>query len=321
MSTDWARLPSYIDLPVDPSKPPRSAWGVFGENDELGTINLLTPECVRYAASLVRTGQVFPLNWNLEMPDPPVFGRGKLRHTVKNLGDGTDDFYDNFHTQASSQWDALSHISHPEHGFYNGRTLADVTAVSGSRNGIDNWARHGIVGRWILADVDRYRREQGRPLVPDAYEAVDVGDVEAALVAQDVQIRTGDILLLRFGWIAWYESTGYATRAALAATPFPGASPGLAPEERTAEWLWNRHVAAVAADSPAVEAVPFETKVDGFLHYRVIPLLGLALGEMFQLDALAESCAADGVYEGFFCAAPLNKTGGSGSPANAVAIK
>jgi hypothetical protein len=84
--------------------------------------------------------------------------------------------------------------------------------------------------------------------------------------------------------------------------------------------LWSFPFAAVAADSPAVEAVPFETKVDGFF-YRVIPLLGLALGEMFQLDSLAEACADDGVYEGFFSAAPLNKVGGSGAPANAIAIK
>ena len=52
----------------------------------------------------------------------------------------------------------------------------------------------------------------------------------------------------------------------------------------------------------------------------MIPLLGLAVGEMFVLDALAEACAADGIYEGLFCAAPLNKVGGSGSPANALAI-
>jgi len=61
--------------------------------------------------------------------------------------------------------------------------------------------------------------------------------------------------------------------------------------------------------------------VEGFLHFRIIPLLGMAVGEMFVLDALAEDCAADGVYEGLFTSAPLNKVGGSGSPANALAIK
>ena len=47
----------------------------------------------------------------------------------------------------------------------------------------------------------------------------------------------------------------------------------------------------------------------------------MAVGEMFVLDALAEDCVADGVYEGLFTSAPLNKVGGSGSPANALAIK
>jgi kynurenine formamidase len=63
------------------------------------------------------------------------------------------------------------------------------------------------------------------------------------------------------------------------------------------------------------------SSVDTFLHFRLIGLLGIAIGELFDLDALADNCARDGVYEGLFTAAPLNKVGGSGSPANALAIK
>ncbi|HLY14389.1 MAG TPA: hypothetical protein VKR24_08560, partial [Candidatus Limnocylindrales bacterium] len=61
--------------------------------------------------------------------------------------------------------------------------------------------------------------------------------------------------------------------------------------------------------------------LDRFLHYRLITFLGMAIGELFALDGLAEDCAADGVYEGLFTAAPLNKQGGSGSTANALALK
>jgi hypothetical protein len=57
------------------------------------------------------------------------------------------------------------------------------------------------------------------------------------------------------------------------------------------------------------------------MHWRLIPLLGLPIGELWDLDALAAACAADGVYEFFFTSAPLNVLGGVGSPPNALAIK
>lgn len=99
-------------------------------------------------------------------------------------------------------------------------------------------------------------------------------------------------------------------------------APGLYQAEATAAWLWDRRIAAVAADCPALEAMPMdESSEEGYLHYRLIPLLGFAIGELFQLEALAADCANDGVWEGMFTSAPLNKLGGSGSTANALAIK
>jgi kynurenine formamidase len=319
---DRPPLPPYGALPLDPAKPPRSAWGLFGEADQLGTLNLLTPHRVRHAAGLVRRGAVFALNWSLEKPDPPLFGRRALRHAIHRYPDGlgTDDHYDGFYPQASSQWDALCHVGHPQFGFYNGCTLAQITGQPGSRNGIDAYARTGIAGRFVLADVERYRRAQGRPVRPDTAEAIGVEEVEATLAAQGVALAEGDILLLRFGWIAWYDGLDPAARTALAAESVPVAV-GLAPHEATAAWLWDRHVAAVAADNPALEVMPSTFEVDTFLHFRLLGLLGLAIGEMFDLEALAADCAADGVYEGLFTAAPLHKVGGSGSPANALAIK
>jgi kynurenine formamidase len=316
-------LPAYDELPLDPTKPPRSAWGLFGDDDELGTLNLLTPDRVRHAAGLVRRGAVFSLNWSLEKPDPPLFGRGALRHTIHRYpGDvGTDDHYDGFYPQASSQWDALSHVGHPHHGFYNGCTIAEITGRPGSRNGIDAFARAGIAGRFVLADVERYRRARGRPLQPGTAEVISVEEVEATLAAQGVALATGDILLLRFGWLAWYDALDAAARAALATDSGTLATAGLAPHEATARWLWDRHVAAVAADNPSLEVMPSTFDVDSFLHFRLLGLLGLPIGEMFDLEALAADCAADGVYEGLLTAAPLHKVGGSGSPANALAIK
>jgi kynurenine formamidase len=86
-----------------------------------------------------------------------------------------------------------------------------------------------------------------------------------------------------------------------------------------AEYLWNHHLAAVVADNLAVEAMPVDPSA-GFLHRRLIPMLGFALGELFALDGLAECCRDTGRYTCFFVAAPLYLPGGVGSPANAVAI-
>jgi hypothetical protein len=86
--------------------------------------------------------------------------------------------------------------------------------------------------------------------------------------------------------------------------------------------LWDMHIAALAADNPAVEVWPPSSLDEaGFAHLALLPLLGLPLGELWDLDGLADDCAADGVYVCLLTAAPLNVYGGVGSPANALAIK
>ena len=316
------QLPSYDELPIDPRMPARSAWGVFGTDDELGTLNLLDDERVLRASRLVRKGAVFSLNWRLEEPDPPLFGRKALQHEFVDGGHrGVDDYYNRFHPQASSQWDALSHIPHPDHGFYNGRSLEDIRPITGNKNGIHHAARRGIAGRFVLADVERYRRRVGRPIRNDLSDAIGVEDLEATLADQQVELEVGDILLIRLGWIEWYEAhADPETRRDLASSELPR-SPGLKQEPALVRWLWDRHVAAVAADNPGLEATPFEFAVGSFLHYDLIPLLGITVGELFELGRLADDCASDGVYEGMFVAAPLNKLGGIGSSANALALK
>src|ERR1035437_10453684 len=93
-------IPRYVDLPrVEGGDSPRTSWGLFGQSDEVGAVNLLQPDVVRQAAALVRWGSVFPLNWSLTMPDPPLLGRGAIKHVLKDLGPGTDDYYDNFRSE------------------------------------------------------------------------------------------------------------------------------------------------------------------------------------------------------------------------------
>jgi kynurenine formamidase len=99
-------------------------------------------------------------------------------------------------------------------------------------------------------------------------------------------------------------------------------APGLESDESVAAWLWDHGVAAVAADNIGVEALPFSrTSVETWLHYRLIAMLGMALGELWDLDALTRDCRDDGRWEGLLVASPLHAPGGSGSPANAMALK
>jgi len=163
MTTQIANLPSYSELPVKPGAPQGSAWGLFGDDDQLGCLNLLTPERVVAGAKLVRKGAVFPLNLSIDQPNPPLFGRGAPRVEFVTGEVHRDDYLDNFWPQASSQWDSLRHILHPRDGFYNG-VKANEIVVGGGKLGIENIARRGIAGRGVLLDVARHLEKSGAPL-------------------------------------------------------------------------------------------------------------------------------------------------------------
>jgi len=316
------KIPSYDELPVRAGAPAGAAWGVFGDEDEVGTINLLTPERVIAATSSIRTGKVFALNLPINIPDPPLFTRGKHTHTVKIFPGAEfvlDDFLDNFYPQASSQWDALAHVKHPIHGAYNGIPDTQMTGRGGMRLGIDNLARRGIAGRGVLADVARYYDRVGKSINFTKAESIPLDDVKAALEDEGVELQAGDILLIRIGWTKFYLSASAAIKEELSKETV---TPGIEGSERTARWLWDNHLAAVASDSPALEALPKPAGEEmEFLHFHMLAFFGMPIGEMWNLEGLAEDCAADGNYDFFLTSAPLNIPGGVGSPPNALAIK
>lgn len=314
------RLPSFDQLPVVAGAPPQSAWWLFGEEDQVGLFNLQTPARIVEAAGLVRKGSVFPLNWELELPGPPLFGRGSPRHTILGAGPGRDDVIDNFFPQASSQWDSLVHVGHPVHGFYNGVGEDEITGRPGTRGGIENWARRGIAGRGVLLDMARHFERAGRPYDPSTAYRIQVEELEACRAAQGLEIRAGDVLMVRTGWMAWYLQQDALVRRGLANTATLQA-PGLQAGEAMARYLWDLHIVAAASDCPALEAWPPTAQTGGFLHHYLIGLFGMAIGELWDLERLAADCAADGSYEFLFVSAPLNKLGGVGSPPNALAIK
>jgi kynurenine formamidase len=325
-------LPRFTDLPMRSAL--ACAWGLWGDDDRLGTLNLITPECTAAAATEIQRGAVFPLDMNLAELAPPLFGRPAVEHKIiAKPGSGDvetykDDLLDSFNTQVSSQWDGFRHVGGVGHGYYNG--LSDTV------HGIQHWSQRGIATRAVVADLGRWRVAVGRPIKfhePDVFTA---DELMECLRFQGVPARSGDILLIRTGWPAWWRSLSAETRSALAVPP--GVYPGLAPGADCAEVLWDLHISAVAADTPALEVVPnsaalpaFDAPIDGdpvqarayrtTLHVRLLVLLGMPIGELFELEALAADCAADGRYTCFLTSALLQLTGGVASPPNAIAVK
>jgi kynurenine formamidase len=326
------------DLPRFDELPQRSmlacSWGLWGDDDVLGTLNLITPERTLAAASEVRRGALFPLDLSLTEPEPPLFGRRPVDHRIQaGAGFGgvakfQDDVLHDFNTQVSSQWDGFRHVGAVDHGYYGG--LPD------EQHGIQHWSRHGIAGRAVLADIGRWRNAAGRALRQDDADVIEAAELLQCLADQGASVEPGDILLIRTGWPAWWRGLDAEDRRRRASGPTR--YPGLAPGAECAQALWDLHVSAVASDTPALEVGPASAVLPDFdapaygdpvlahaerttLHVRLLVLLGMPIGELFDLEALAGDCAADGRYSCMLTSAPLNLPNGVGSPPNAVAIK
>ena len=296
-----------------------SNWGRWGEADELGTLNLITPEVLVRAAACVQTGKVFNLGlvFGPEGPQTGAGGRFNPHHFVSALGQPMTDEPEGFcysddvvhmPLQCATQWDALSHVHYADK-IYNGFKVTEALGIDGAaRVGIDKAAQKGIASRGVLLDIARLKGVDRL-----GHEQVTVADLVAAESSQGVAVESGDILLLRTGHIRAF--TVDRNRKA-----FMGPQPGLGVE--CAAWLRERDVAAVAADNVAVEMYPPLEGGTGIpLHMLCLRDMGLMFGEMFFLDELAEDCAADGRWSCFLSAPPLAVERGFGSPINPQAFK
>lgn len=309
-------IPAFSELGGE-GVPTGANWGVFGKDDRLGTVNFIDAGSVRLAAGLVRTGQTFALGLPQNFFDPPLVAeRRAARHVIRTSPTGADDKYDDFYPQASSQWDALRHYRHPKYGAYNG-ILPGAIGDDDDTLSISLLARRGIVARGVLADLARWREQQGRPIDCAVDDAIGVEDVQACLAAQGVTLARGTVLLVRTGWLGYFRQQETSPGAVPRGRDLK--SPGLSNDPSMAAYLWDQQVAAVAADNPAVEAAPGPG--GRALHVQLLTFLGMPLGELWDLDALAAACAADGVYEFMLASAPTDLPGGCGSPANALAIR
>jgi kynurenine formamidase len=296
--------------------------GRWGPQDQVGTLNLITPEKVVRAARLVTRGRTFSLAvpFDANGPTGGVRGRFNPMHTMLatgldaltgNQGPGGFGFADDMIVmplQSGTQWDGLSHIFH-DGEMYNGQSAALVTSNGAARNGIEQLSER-VATRGVLLDVGRFRGKRG---IEDG-EALHRDELIATARAHRVDVEPGDAVLVRTGFMTKFlergDWNGYAT----------GPTPGLAMD--VLEWMHERDVAAVATDTYRVE--PFPNEVNGTrapFHLVAVAHMGLLLGEVFYLDALASDCSADGVYDFFFVAPPLPITGAVGSPVNPYAIK
>ena len=303
------RFVPYRMLPIRGGGP--CAWDIFGTGDELGTLNWIGPAQRIRAVRLVTNGVCVGLDYPLDL-DPGFLGsRGAYTHRVFELMPGyLDDILDGFSPQASSQWDALRHVSAPDGAFYGGRNLAETTAIDGAL-GIDKVARAGIVGRGVLVDFARDWAANGERIDPMSRREISLPMLLAVAERQQVQFEPGDVLVLRFGVDERITAAGRHRYDRTVA--------GLADAEEIVEWLWDNRFAAVCSDNLGVEATPVAQRAG--LHRRLIGLLGMTLGELLDLRALAQACVALGRTDFAFVAKPLMLPGGVGSPANAMALQ
>jgi kynurenine formamidase len=301
-------------------------WGRWGEDDRLGTANLITDDIRREAAGLVRRGAAFSLAQAFDEHGPQNGWRRRTNPVHTMLDTGTDaEFGDqgfphglggaddvvSLPLQASTQWDGLGHIF--DHGrAWNGRPAGRTVTSDGDRvTGIEHMAA-ALTGRGVLLDVGRLLGESGE--LPDGF-AVTAEHLDAAVAEQGPTsaVRRGDMLLVRTGRLTRARREGWNGYAG-------GPSAGLS--FTTAGWLREHDVAAVATDTWGFEVRPNEFD-EAFqpLHQVAIPNMGLTIGELWDLDALAADCAADGVWEFLLVAAPIPFTGAVGAPVNPIALK
>ena len=301
-------------------------WGKWGPDDELGTLNYVTPDTIAAAGRLVTGGKVFALGIPLQREGPQSGTRQRFNPIHAMFRDGGDapktpaeiaaaqgyggsDDWIVMPLQCVTQWDSLAHIFYAGK-MWNGYDCAHVTSTGAAKNSIDK-TKDKLAGRGVLLDVARFKGV--RSLEPGY--AITVADLEATAAAQKVAVRRGDFLLIRTGHMTRYldrkDWRGYDS------DDFPGVS------IHTAPWLHARQIAAIASDNYAVEVRPSEL-LPAFrnpFHVVAIPNMGLTLGEIFYLDELAADCAADGRWEFLLVAPPLPVTRGVGTPINPYALK
>ncbi|KAH8890652.1 hypothetical protein GQ53DRAFT_794672 [Thozetella sp. PMI_491] len=343
MSLTLSQRPPFQSLPLDKSGPPGNAWGLYGDNDVLGALNLLTPEVVAEAAKEIRTGERVSLDWALNKPAFPSFDRAPFKQTLSNKTKpgqphrNVNDDILHFNTQCSSQWDGFRHYGYQKaKRYYGGRTQADIESTGVI--GIDAWLeKGGIVGRGVLLDYLAFCEKRGISIDALSSSTIPLDHLKEIVKEIGVTFRPGDILFIRAGFTAAYDALDSEGQQALPERESPDFL-GVESSAAMLQWLWESGFAAVASDAPSFERAPIagphtalggawagepwedEMQSGGLLHQWLLGGWGMPIGEMFDLEALAAKCQELNRWTFFLSSAPLRVPGGVASPPNALAM-
>jgi kynurenine formamidase len=286
-------------------------WGRWGDKDELGALNFITPETRRAAAQLVTEGVTVSLARNFPTKPGPL-NPYPAQHYMIRAGDecgcgdpaNTQDFIGiQFHGYASTHVDALCHVA-AEGKMYNDVPIEDVRSTGARRNSI-MVMKDGVMGRGVLLDLPAalgvHKIKEG--------EKIGVAELEAAERAQDVRVQSGDLLLIRTGRDVRLEGEG--KKPALA-NVHPEALP----------WFYEREIAVLGNDavhdwagggrSNALFLTP--------IHTIGIVSIGLTLLDNLYLEDLAKMASKLRRWTFQLSFAPLRIEGGTGSPVNPIAV-
>jgi kynurenine formamidase len=275
-------------------------WGRWGPDDQIGVLNLLTPELILKACSLVKKGKIYSLAVPLERDGPqfPAFQKTwRVSHWEHKENPDLHIIDDvvTMETHSGTHIDAIGHVW-AEGYLYNNFSEEYAGSQGIQRDGIEN-VRH-MVGRGIMLDIPAYR---GIDHLGPA-EVVTVEDLDGAASAQGITLEPGDIVLIRTGWYQLFDKD-----RALWESTYPG------PDGSAIPWLKEHDVCAIGADQPSCELKASVAHGGGSpLHRYALRDLGVYILENLDLEELAR----DKVYEFLFIGAPLRLIHGTGSPWN-----
>lgn len=285
-----------------------SNWGRWGDDDELGTLNLITPEKRVRAASLVTEGRSISLSLFADK-EQRALNANPFKHSlsVSRFGDhevAGDEYSVQYHGFAHSHMDGLPHFAHKGQ-MYNGFSVSELEQDGANRLGIHN-AFEGVFTRGIIVDIPWL---QGLDYLEPG-TAITAQDIERWERRTGVKIGSGDVLLIRTGrWKRVRERGEWA---------FVGNAAGA--HASLALWLKSRDVAVIGSDGVS-DVMP--SGVEGLinpLHELVLVGLGMPLLDNLDLEELAEMAKAKNRWEFLFVGVPLRVRGGTGSPMNPIAV-
>ncbi|KAH8689505.1 hypothetical protein BGW36DRAFT_401851 [Talaromyces proteolyticus] len=326
-------------LTVDALPNPKRVWqGEPNSRDEgLGRLVILTPEIVKAATGSIKSGRRVSLSWGMDKLDIANFNRHPSQHHVVPLMNGSafDDIYI-FNPQQSSQWDGLRHFSapsingSPRRVFYGGVESSEIMDRRSTRIGLQYWAKEGICGRGVLLDYVEYaaRREIKYSLFSD--HAIPLSILQDIAKEQGVTFQYGDLLFVRIGLVQEWDTRMTMSDKINYASSTKPLHAGVEGTEEMLRWIWDTGFAAVASDAISFEVFPpqksyprkdGDSAVEGvFMHEVILAGWGMPIGELFDLEGLAQICREEKRWEFFIASAPLNMPGGISTPPNCIAI-